>query len=390
MTGFLSVAAGLPQLFDALSLTESQAGWLTGSAFASYALTVPLFTALTDRFDARSVVFVSLCLTALSGIGFALFAEAYWSAIALRLIAGVGFAGVHFPGLKMLVDRLPGYLITRGSGIYVSMFSLGGAGSFLVAGLVVAFLPWPWVFIISGLCSVLSAILIWVAIAPKKPHAASSAGITNVRRVISNVEAMRYGIAYFGHIWEMFSFRQWFVVFLGLNIGLASNSEYAGWNLPLLAALTSLAAWPASLAVMEISQHFSRKKVVTLTVLTSLCVAIALSMMALASTPLLLGVMIFYSMTCFGDSSAMAGGVIGAVDARVRGMALAMYALLGFCGGALGPAVVGMVLEAAGGRHEPVAWVLAWLTIGAGTLVVAGAINCPWRSKLSELKGERK
>ena len=167
------------------------------------------------------------------------------------------------------------------------------------------------------------------------------------------MEAMRYVIAYFGHIWEMFSYRQWFVVFLGLSVSLSFNADYAGWNLPLLAAVTSLAAWPASLIIMELSQRYARKKVVTFTALTSLTVAVALSMMGGVSAPLLLGVMIFYSMTCFGDSSALAGGVIAAVDARIRGAALAMYALLGFCGGALGPAVVGMVLEAAGGRHDP-------------------------------------
>ena len=192
---------------------------------------------------------------------------------------------------------------------------------------------------------------------------------------------MRYAIAYFGHIWEMFSYRQWFVVFLGLSVSLSINSAYAEWNLPLLAALTSLAAWPASLIVLELSQRYARKKVITLTALTSLAVAVTLSMLGGASTPLLLGVMIFYSMTCFGDSSAMAGGLMATIDARIRGTALAMYALLGFCGGALGPAVVGMVLEAAGGRHDPSAWIFAWLTIGAGTLVVTGAINFPWRRK---------
>ena len=170
MTGFLSVAAVLPELFDALSLSESEAGWLSGSAFASYAMTVPLLTALTDRFDARSVVLASLVLTALSGVGFGLYADTYWSALLLRLIAGVGFAGVHFPGLKMLADRLPSHLITRGSGIYVSMFSLGGAGSFLLAGVVIVFLPWPWVFIISGLCSLLSVALIWWAMPVREPE----------------------------------------------------------------------------------------------------------------------------------------------------------------------------------------------------------------------------
>ena len=381
MTGFMSVAAVLPALFDTLSLRETQAGWLAGATFASYAVTVPILTAITDKSDARTVVVGAMILTGLSGIGFALYVEEYWSALVFRLLAGIGFAGVHFPGLKMLADRLPPNLMVRGSGVYISMFSLGGAGSFFLAGVVIAFQPWPWVFAISGFCSLLGALLIMFQIPARKPAANHATGLASFHEVMSNAQAMRYVVAYFGHVWEMFSFRQWYVVFLGVSAGLSHNREYGDWNLPFLAGLTSLAAWPASLIMLEVSQRYPRGRVITFTALTSLAVALALAMLGSVSTGVLVGLMIFYSMTCFGDSSAMASGLMSHIDARVRGTALALYALLGFCGGALGPAVVGMVMEAAGGRHDADAWILAWLTIGAGTLIVVAAINFPWRER---------
>jgi MFS family permease len=377
MTGFLTVAAVLPDLFGAFSLTESRAGWLTGSTFAAYAITVPLFTALTDRMDARPVVVFSLIVCAISGFGFGLYATDFWSALGFRILAGVGFGGMHFPGLKMLADRLPAKRTVRGSGIYVSMFSLGGAASFALSGLIIAYLPWPWVFIVSGFCSLLGAALIWLLMPPKAPPTETTAGLPDIRPILSNREAMRYVIAYFGHVWEMFSFRNWFVVFIGLNIGLPGNAEYAQWNIPILAAIASLAAWPAGLLVSELAQKFTRDRVITVTVSISLVVCIVLALCKQVPTPALIALMILYSMTAFADSTAMASGLIISVAPRLRGTALALYALCGFCGGALGPALVGWVMQAAGGRHEPEAWVLAWLTIGAGTLVVIAVVNFP-------------
>src|SRR5438093_367697 len=39
-------------------------------------------------------------LTALSHFGFALFADGFWSALLLRLLAGIGWAGTYMPDLK--------------------------------------------------------------------------------------------------------------------------------------------------------------------------------------------------------------------------------------------------------------------------------------------------
>jgi len=55
MLGFSTYAALLPELRDAWSLSNSQAGIVDGMFFAGYMATVSLSTALTDRVDARWV-----------------------------------------------------------------------------------------------------------------------------------------------------------------------------------------------------------------------------------------------------------------------------------------------------------------------------------------------
>jgi hypothetical protein len=44
-------------------------------------------------------------LTALSHLGFATLADGFWSGMLMRALAGIGWAGAYFPGLKAIADR---------------------------------------------------------------------------------------------------------------------------------------------------------------------------------------------------------------------------------------------------------------------------------------------
>ena len=54
LVGYSIVPALLPQLIEAWSLTNTQAGWLAGSVSAGYMLAVIALVSLTDRRPARS------------------------------------------------------------------------------------------------------------------------------------------------------------------------------------------------------------------------------------------------------------------------------------------------------------------------------------------------
>ena len=51
--GAFSVAALLPVLIPAWSLSNTEAGWLGGVYYAAYTLAVPFLSSLTDRVDPR-------------------------------------------------------------------------------------------------------------------------------------------------------------------------------------------------------------------------------------------------------------------------------------------------------------------------------------------------
>src|SRR3954464_11027632 len=97
---------------------------------------VPVLVALTDRMPARRVYMLGTGLTALSHLGFALFADGFWSALLLRMLAGIGWAGTYMPGLKAITDPLEGTAQSRAVSWHAASVGISGAASFAIAGLI--------------------------------------------------------------------------------------------------------------------------------------------------------------------------------------------------------------------------------------------------------------
>ena len=377
MTGFMPVAAVLPELFAAWDLSETEAGWLNGIYFGAYSAAVPVLVALTDRMDPRRIVLFGLVLGTVAGFGFGFLAEGLWSATLFRALAGIGLAGAYMPGLKLIADRLEGPAQARGTAVYMSMISVGNALSFFSAGTVSALLDWRWAFIVTGIGSLVAFLLVLVAVpaGARRPAPEPDRALLDFRPVFRNKKAVTYMVAYFGHIWEVFSFRVWLVAFLAFSVTVPGNGGFAGWNFAVLAAAAAVLSMPASVAVAELATRLDRNRVITVTALASVCVGLLLAGIGDGAFLVVFGVTLVYSMTAFADMAALATGVVTAADPRYRGATLAVYALIGFSAGLLGPFAVGIVLDIGGGRFDAGAWSWAWITMAAGSLLVAAVLR---------------
>jgi len=89
----MTLAAVLPELITEWSLTSTEAGWLGGIYFAGYVAAVPVLTTLTDRIDPKRIYLLSAIVAGLASIGFAVFAEDFWTGLILRFLAGAGLGG---------------------------------------------------------------------------------------------------------------------------------------------------------------------------------------------------------------------------------------------------------------------------------------------------------
>ena len=371
----MAVPAVIVDLTQAWSLDAAQIGWLGGIYFAGYAAGLPFLAGVAGRMDGRIVYVASAVIAAAASLGFATLAQGFWPGLVLRFIGGIGFAGIHIVGMKLMADRLTGTAQARAGALYSAAYAVGSGGSFLIAGPVATWLGWPAAFVTAGLGSLLAIPLV-LAIGPPLPghEVRSTRWLPDFRGVFATPETVRYIIAYAGNTWEVFAMRVWFVPFLAFNAGLHTTAAH-GWNFSVLAGIAAIVSVPVSIVVAEFGLRFGRERVVRAVSLSSVAVAVALGALASSGFMVVLALLMLHGMTSYGDAGAINGGLIVSSRPETRSAALGLFGLLGFTSGFLGSLAVGLTLQVTGGTSSPAAWLAAFLVMGCGSVVSAGAMG---------------
>src|SRR5215471_9755101 len=215
--GAFALPALLPDYIARWNLSKTEAGWLVGIFFAAYVVMVPVLVALTDRVPVRRVYMLGTGLTALSHFGFALFADGFWPALVLRLLAGIGWAGTYMPGLKAIADPLEGTAQSRAVSWHAGGVGISGAASFTIAGLV-ASLAGPSAAFLLGGATASSAVLIAAMVMPSvlavPATKAPSRRLLDFRPLLRNRAALGWPVAYTVHPGKLSARRAGGVTFL--------------------------------------------------------------------------------------------------------------------------------------------------------------------------------
>jgi MFS family permease len=146
MASFVTFPGLMPIFLEEWTLSNAEAGWISGVFFAGFVGAAPLLTAATDRVDPRRIFLAGIAAGALANIGFAASADGLWTGTFWRLVQGVAFAGTYMPGLRAVSDAVPEGLRNRAVAFYTATFTVGASFSFLVSGIAIAALSWRAVF----------------------------------------------------------------------------------------------------------------------------------------------------------------------------------------------------------------------------------------------------
>ena len=146
-------------------------------------------------------------------------------------------------------------------------------------------------------------------------------------------------------------------------------------DIALYVTIYSLIGMPASIIGAYLAESRDRSRVLSVITATSFVVGAVYGF--LAGQPLVWVVVIggLYSVIIMSDSAAFTAGTVKMARPGERGATLAVHAVCGFSGGFLGPLLVGTVLDVAGGQGSYMAWGLAGLTMGAGSLAALVGIR---------------
>lgn len=140
-----------------LHLTDSELGWLGGTAFALFytVLAIPI-ARYADRKDRSIVLTIGLALwslaTALCGI-----AQNFMQLFLARMSVGIGEAAGVAPAYSLLTDIYPAERRARAMALFSLGIPLGSALGVIFGGLIAAKIDWRFAFITLGVVGLLFA-----------------------------------------------------------------------------------------------------------------------------------------------------------------------------------------------------------------------------------------
>src|SRR5204863_2379862 len=118
----------------------------------------------------------------------------------------------------------------------------------------------------------------------------------------------------------------------------------------------------------EIALRIGRRRWILLVMAASGTSGMLLGAAPAAPWPLVVALLVVYSMLVMAESGTLTAGLVAAAPAELRGAAMGLYSLTGFAGGMLGPVVFGAALDVASGAGKLASWAIAYAAIGAGCL----------------------
>ncbi len=213
MTTWFSMTAILPTLMDLWSLNTSEVSSITIMVNLGFIIgsLVLAYMNLPDRIQPHILFFWSAVLAGVSTILTAVLANSLMVALIFRFITGIALSGIYGPGLKLVSTW---FRFRRGMamGLVVGALTLGSAGPHLFKGIGIS--SWELVLTITGLCSILSGILmLFVKVGPY-PLPAGAFDPKAIPRAFKNQKVRLANFGYFGHMWELYAMWSWFGLFL--------------------------------------------------------------------------------------------------------------------------------------------------------------------------------
>ncbi len=379
LLGFATYAVALTQLQAQWGLTNSEAGWIASGFFIGYVVTVSTWNSLTDVMDARRIYAMGSLIASSGGIGFAVGAQGFASALFFQVLLGIGIAATYMPGLKILSDRTKGKEQSRFVAFYTAFFGLGAASSLFIAGQALPLIGTHWTFFLCAMGPLAAALIVLSRTRPlahereAKPIQWSLQRLfpfDSWRRVLSDRRCLGFTVGYGVHCTELFGSRAWIVAFLAFSAALLPQGVITPMSAASAAAIVSVLSVPASILGNEMALRLGRRAWIVIVMAVTTLVGVVMALFAGSGWWFVFVLVAVHSMLIMADSATLTAGLVASAEPEIKGAAMGLYSLIGFgLGGVLGPALFGFALDLSGGGAEPWHWAIGFFAIGLGCVV---------------------
>jgi len=376
-TWFVAYSAVLPLTQAEWGLSAREAGLIQSSFHLGYLTSLFIVGFLADHFGAKRAFLASGIAAWASPAVFIAFADGFWSAYWLHLLTGLCQGGTYTPALALINDHVGSGRRGRAMGYLIAGSSAGYGLCLAVAAAALAFTGWRgalWVVAVLPLAAWLVA-LAGLRATPNlvHPRPGGESLFASLPAVLRNRRGMLSVWGYTFHSWELLGLWAWLPAFLTavLAAGGASAASAATTALA-FAALTYVANIAGSVVGGTMADRWGRTQTILLWSSLSLALSFSIGWLAAAPFALLVALACAYNLSAIADSSVHSTVLAESVPPHYLGVAYAVRSVFGFGTGVVSPVVFGWALDLAGGgpsSGDPLAWGIAWATIGLGGLL---------------------
>ena len=371
---FMTFAATLPVLQQEWKMSAAAAGSIAGGFQFGYAISLVVFSFLSDRFCPKKLYLGSMTACAVFSLLFAGWARDYYSGLVLYTLTALSMGGNYTTGLIIMAQRYP--IAGRGMamGFFIASTSLGFALSLMLSGMAMSVGGYKLAFWLTCLGPAVGAILAWVTLRRTEvdiPQRTQEQRFT--REVLRNKPVMVLIGGYTGHAWELLGMWAWTPAFLAaaLSLGGYAGIHAVGFGAYLTAGF-HLMGLVASFSMGWLSDRLGRAPLlISLAAISTLCsFTFGWTMGLSISLVILVGAV--YMFTSLGDSPILSASLTESVSSAYMGAAFGLRSMLGFSAGAISPIVLGAVLDltnpGALQNGQYINWGWAFSVLGIGGL----------------------
>lgn len=373
MLVWYNFAAVLPLLRGEWQLNNDQAGTILSAFQLGYVASV-LFTGwLTDKIGGRLTFVLCAIETGLAGIGFALFATDYASALVWRVLAGIGQGGLYIPGIQILSQWYPVKQRGMALGVYTCSLMAAYAAAYLVAAPLAARYSWQAAIMWTSVWALPAAVLVFLFIPDKaqplsaQPGNVKSSGGGCLPPLWKNRTVWLIILGYTGHMWEMYAFNGWIGSFATHTLqGYGWNDETSLAYGGAIASACLLMGAVSPALVGWLSDKRGRCQTSSIVLLLSGLGSLLFGWLSAASIWVFIPAGLLYSFLIVADSAIYKAGLTELVPPEQVGSALSLQSVVGFGITVISPKLFGMVLDGFGWG-----WAFALLSLGPFAGIIA-------------------
>ena len=366
---FMVYAACLPILLSKWDMSATQAGSISSAFMFGYAASLFVFAWLSDHFGAKRLFLFSAVLSALSALGFGIFAHSYLTGLILYALAATTQGGLYTPAIILFSERYESSKRGGAMGYLIASTSVGYAFSLAMAGLCLTWGGYRAAFIVTGCLPSVGLILSWFALrtTPNNIHTSvKRLGVTTILQRNRNACLLIAGYTFHG--WELLGMWTWTPAFFAAIVAITGNSfgETAKFGAYLVASMHLIGAM-ASVSMGRLADKLGRRVVLIQVAAIGACLSLMIGWLTMWPIILVVFIGLVYYFFALGDSPVLSTALTESVEPSYLGSILAIRALLGFSAGGIAPIAFGAVLDLTNPHsNTPETWGWAFMLLGLG------------------------